>query len=77
MAIEIQGLTRKQVALMDILWAMETHEQVSKFVRSLPQRDAQDCQSLIEIAVQESLEQDGNLAEFATSALELINKVRT
>ena len=49
MNIQIQGLTRKQMALCDIMWALETREGVERFISSLPPRDQRECRSLIEL----------------------------
>ncbi len=48
MNIEIQGLTPKQIALCDIMWAIESKEGVQRFISSLPMNDQRDCHSLIE-----------------------------
>jgi hypothetical protein len=66
--IHIEGLTHKQKALMDVMWTMQEMEQVQSFIKTLPLRDAQDCQSLIEIAVQESLEEDNRIEDYAEAA---------
>ena len=66
--ITITGLTHKQKALMDVMWTMQEMEQVQSFIKTLPLRDAQDCQSLIEIAVQESLEEDNRMEDYAEAA---------
>lgn len=70
--ISIQGLNNKQRALMDVMWAMDDIEKVNAFVKTLPTRDAQDCMSLIEIAIQESYEQTGGLDEYQAAAQAVI-----
>ena len=57
-SITIQGLTVKQKAMMDTLWAMENMDQVQSFVKSLAPADAMDCLSLIEILIQETYERE-------------------
>ena len=47
--LEIHGLTEKQVALCDIMWAIETMEGVESFISTLPKSDQRDCRSLIEM----------------------------
>ena len=46
---EISGLTAKQAALCDIMWAIETQEGVESFISTLPTQDQRDCRSLIEM----------------------------
>lgn len=47
--IEIQGLSSKQMALCDIMWAISTREGVENFIATLPRRDQLECRSLIEL----------------------------
>ena len=73
--ITISGLTHKQKALMDVMWTMDSMHKVNAFVRTLPKRDAQDCLSLIQIAVQETLEEEGRIADYEADALSVIARV--
>jgi hypothetical protein len=49
MLFELEGLTEKQAALCDIMWAIETMEGVESFISTLPEQDQRDCRSLIEM----------------------------
>jgi hypothetical protein len=49
MNIELPGLTPKQMALCDIMWAIETREGVESFISTLPARDQLECRTLIEL----------------------------
>lgn len=49
MYIELQGLTEKQMAFCDIMWAIETMEGVESFISTLPMADQNTCRSLIEL----------------------------
>jgi len=49
MLLELHGLTEKQMALCDIMWAIETMEGVESFISTLPAKDQRDCRSLIEM----------------------------
>ena len=62
--ITIQGLTHKQKVFMDVMWSMDDMSKVTAFVKTLPIRDRQDCMSLIQIAVQESLEEDNRIQDY-------------
>ena len=74
--ISIEGLTTKQKILMDTMWSMQDMTNVTAFVNSLPKRDAMDCMSLIEIAIQLSYEQDGALDDYKELAQAAINRAR-
>jgi len=73
--ITITGLTNKQKALMDVMWAMDSMPAVEAFIKTLPKRDQQDCESLVTIAVQESLEEDNRLEDYEADAHNLIARV--
>jgi hypothetical protein len=49
MDIEIHGLTPKQMALADIMWAISTQEGVESFISTLPPADQRDCRTIIEL----------------------------
>jgi hypothetical protein len=49
---------------MDVMWSMDDMSKVTAFVKTLPIRDRQDCMSLIQIAVQESLEEDNRIQDY-------------
>ncbi len=49
MDIQIEGLTAKQKALCDIIWACDSKEQVVRFVASLPAKDRMEAQSMVEM----------------------------
>lgn len=47
--IEIHGLTAKQMALADIMWAISSLEGVESFISTLPPADQRDCRTIIEL----------------------------
>lgn len=76
MEYKIEGLTKKQVAILDIMWTLEDHDSVLNFIRSLPTADRQQAQSLMTLLVHETLEEwlEG-VTEFP-EAQEVIQRVR-
>jgi hypothetical protein len=76
MTIRIEGLTVKQKALMDIMWSMDDIAKVNAFIRSLPRHDACDAQSLVSIAVWETLELEQGLEAYADSANSVIARAQ-
>jgi hypothetical protein len=75
--ITISGLTARQKTLMDLLWSCTTMEQAQQLIRALPNpKDAADARSLIVIAMQESLEEEGALAQWEEAAHDAINSCR-
>lgn len=75
--ISISGLTDRQKSIMEMLWSMDSMDKVNAFVRALPtQQDQADAASLIEIAVQETQELEGALAQYEEQAREAIDRCR-
>jgi hypothetical protein len=76
MEYKIEGLSKKQVALLDIMWTLDDEQSVENFVRSLPTADQQQAQSLKTLLIHEALEEwlEG-ITEFPDAA-EVIERVR-
>jgi hypothetical protein len=67
--ITIQGLTARQKSIMDMLWSMDSMDKVNAFIRALPTRqDQMDAATLIQIAVEETVEQEQGLDRYADAA---------
>ena len=49
MDIQIHGLSTKQMALADIMWAISSREGVESFISTLPKKDQRDCRTIIEL----------------------------
>ncbi len=47
--IQITGLTSKQKALCDIIWACESKDSVLRFIASLPKKDRQQAEVMLEM----------------------------
>lgn len=57
--IHIDGLTTRQVQLMDLLWTCNDMEQIKRFISALPtKQDQLDARSLVLVATWESIEQE-------------------
>ena len=75
--ITITGLTHKQKAIMDILWACTSMAQAELFIKSMPTRkDRCDAHTLMNIAVLETLEQEGSLDAYEEAAVAAIDCAR-
>ena len=59
--ITIEGLTERQRELMDCLWELDSLQEVQEFIDNLDWEDRIDALSLVWIASQLSLEQEGGL----------------
>lgn len=76
MEYKIDGLTRKQVALLDIMWTLDDEQSVENFVRSLSRADQQQAQSLKTLLIHEAMEEWlEDITEFP-DAQEIIHRVK-
>ena len=46
MSIEINGLTKHQVTLLDEMWACDSYEEYDEFLSTLPEEDRVECDRL-------------------------------
>jgi hypothetical protein len=49
--IEIRGLSPKQMALADIMWAISSKEGVDAFIATLPKAERRECEVVKEMLV--------------------------
>jgi hypothetical protein len=49
--ISIEGLNRKQRLLADIIWALDSQDQVTAFIRSLPPKDRQEAETVTQMMI--------------------------
>ena len=61
--IEIQGLTSKQMALADIMWAISTKEGVDAFIATLPKAERRECELVKEMLILAFLDEIVNTHE--------------
>lgn len=71
--ITIANLTPKQKILLDVMWNIENIQQVNDFINSLPYKDKIDARSLLQIAIEESIEHEDGLKEWEEAARKAID----
>jgi hypothetical protein len=49
MSIEITGLSKRQRAIADVLWMMNTREDAERFIASLEPQTQQDANTVVEM----------------------------
>jgi hypothetical protein len=77
--IELYGLNARQQFLADIMWQLEEYDQVQAFIATLPDREACEAESIIEmmkLALVEQYAQGMSDEIQLTEAQRLIDKVR-
>ena len=72
--VTLGNLTRKQQVLCEVIWNLDTVEQVLNFVRSLPQKDKEQAQTLYTLMILETLDQEMDIEDLSL-AKQVIDKV--
>jgi hypothetical protein len=75
--ITIQGLTKKQKLIADLIWNCDSEAAVLALIRALPvDEDRRTAKTLMLLMIWDSWEQDRGLDEFEEQALEAIDRTR-
>lgn len=61
--IEIEGLNKKQRLLADIIWALDSQDQVETFIASLPEQDRKDAQTVTQMMILAFIDECDSVAE--------------
>jgi len=56
--ITIDGLNKKQVAMLDKLWSLETEKDLHNYVSTLDSQDTHMAQTLVEMIILEAIDTD-------------------
>ena len=74
--IELQGLNARQQMLADIMWQLEEYDDVQAFIATLPDREACECESIIEMMRMAVVEQCYDGVQKLDAAKSVIDKIR-
>jgi acetylglutamate synthase len=75
--IKIEGLTARQVQIMELLWGCETQDEAEELILSLPtEKDQWEGLSLMRIALDEVMEQQGEIKKYEAIANLVIDRAR-
>ncbi len=78
MTITIHGLTVRQQQLCELMWSCRDIEQVRTLISALPTvEDQQSANTLMQVIVHETLEDEGALNDYAEAAAGVIDRVRS
>jgi hypothetical protein len=73
--IQLDGLTERQVKLLDIIWNIDSMEECQEYIMSLSERDQMECQTLVKLLAIEVLDQSVDRMDDWTEAREVIGRV--
>ena len=82
--ISLDGLSKRQKILAEIIWNIDEWDQVQTFINSLSKRDRIDCEGIIEMMRLSLVEQyademrkDGLIKDQYKQANDVIGKIRS
>ena len=76
--ITLQGLTLRQRQLCDLMWSCSDLHEVQGLIRALPTlEDQQQAETLMQVMIQESLEQQGAMNDYSQDCADVIDRVRS
>jgi uncharacterized protein HemY len=61
--IEIQGMSPKQMALADIMWAISSKEGVDAFMATLPKSERRECETVKQMILLAFIDECDNTQE--------------
>lgn len=72
--LQLNGLTRAQKAMCDIIWSLDTQDEIIDWFNTLPDWQAQEAHVLMKLMILEQLDQQdlGGMSE----ALAVIDRIK-
>ena len=71
--IQIEGLTKKQKMFADIIWSLDTQDQVKAFIESLPEKDKRQAATVCELMILAFIDEVNTVED---STIDLINSFK-
>jgi hypothetical protein len=71
--IVIEGLSKKQRLFADIMWSLDSTDQVTTFIRSLPKKDRLQAQVVCELMILACIDEVDSVED---STVDLINSFK-
>jgi hypothetical protein len=73
---ELKGLNARQQVLADIMWQLEEYTDVEAFIETLPDREACECRSIIEMMRMAVVEQCYDGIQNLDAAQSVLDKIK-
>jgi hypothetical protein len=74
--IHLDGLTQRQVELLDAIWEMDTQSEVNEFLETLDEVDKQNCQILMRMLILGLIDQSVDELPAYRDAAKVLEKYR-
>lgn len=71
--IQIEGLSKKQRMLADIIWSLDTQDQVQAFIKSLPEKDRKQAVVVTQMMILAFIDEVDTVDE---QTIDIINKAK-
>ena len=72
--MEIDGMTPRMQALADIMWSIETLEELDYWMTTLPKKDAMLCLTIMKCMLHEKIEEELVALESYPQATEVLSR---
>ena len=73
MTIQLQGLTRQQYQIADMIWRCDSQESVDQLMRAMPAAYKQDAETIYQLMIAAVMDQHMEITEDVTA---IIDRVR-
>jgi hypothetical protein len=73
--ISIDGLTTRQILLLDIMWAMDTMDQIRSWQKNLSDRDKDDSEALLNLVAICQIDELTESSDFFPEAWDLLDVI--
>ena len=74
--ISIEGLTERQSVLADIMWDLETIEEVDAFINTLPPHYQKECKVIVDLMIMATLDLTNTHKEDMNDAKKVLDKFK-
>lgn len=74
--LTLDGLTNRQVALLDVIWAIDSREELIAFRSTLPEEIKTELDTLVQLIIYESMEDDIMAMKSYPDAEKMINDLK-
>jgi len=74
MSIELQGLSKQQYQIADMIWSCESQEDVDRLIRNLPQAYKQDAVVIHQLMIAAVMDQHMEITEDVKAVIASIGR---
>lgn len=73
--MQIEGLTKKQVKLLDEMWIIPTRKELDEWLDKLSTEDLKTCTLLLKLVMLESIDEEVNMMDRFPEAIIVIDRI--